>query len=87
MKEAPVARIASTCLSEISSIASAKSLATKPMEATVSARISETDRLDEQDRDNDLVKRAAQRDQQARRPRYPGRHQVACSKQAYRQRK
>ena len=39
MNGAPVARIASTCFSEISSIASAKSLPMKPIEATVSARM------------------------------------------------
>ncbi|MNC85621.1 hypothetical protein D3C83_12310 [compost metagenome] len=37
MNGAPVARTASTCLSEISSIASVKSLPRKPTEATVSA--------------------------------------------------
>ena len=37
MNEAPVARTASTCFSEISSIASANSLPMKPIEATISA--------------------------------------------------
>ena len=37
MKPAPVARTASTCFSEISSIASANSLPMKPIEATSSA--------------------------------------------------
>jgi hypothetical protein len=35
MKPAPVARTASTCFREISSIASANSLAIKPTEATI----------------------------------------------------
>ena len=39
MNGAPVARMASTCFADISSIASAKSLAMNPMEATVSASI------------------------------------------------
>ena len=39
MNGAPVARTASTCFSEISSIASVKSLPMKPIEATVSARM------------------------------------------------
>ena len=39
MNGAPVARTASTCLSEISSIASVKSLPMKPIDATVSARM------------------------------------------------
>ncbi len=38
VNDAPVARTASTCLSEISSMASVKSLPMKPMLATVSAR-------------------------------------------------
>ncbi len=36
---APVARTASTCFNEISSIASANSLAMKPIDATISARM------------------------------------------------
>ncbi len=37
MNGAPLARTASTCLGEISSIASANSLAMKPIEATINA--------------------------------------------------
>ena len=47
----------------------------------------ESDRLDEDDRDDHLVKGAAERDQEPHRPGDPGRHQVTRGKQPDRQRK
>ena len=62
-KPAPVARTASTCLSEISSIASANSLEMKPIDATIkrhdAGQGTEADRLDKKDSDDDRMKRPA----------------------------
>ena len=90
MNGAPVARTASTCFSEISSIASANSLPMKPIDATVSARMPAS-----APKPTALTNRIAtitgwnerhSAMSSARRPGHPRRHQVARGEQADRQR-
>ena len=90
MNGAPVARIASTCFERNLLDRLGEELGDEAdrghRQREDAGERAEAHRLHEQDRDDHLVKRAAQRDEEPHRPGDPGRHQVARREEPDRQR-